>query len=120
MDVPHIAEAVGTAIEAAGVAAILIGVIVSTVLAGIRLVKRRPAYGDYRRDLGRSILLGLELLVAGDIIRTVAISPTFESVGLLAAIVLIRTFLSFALEAEINGTWPGRKRGPRTAEAAKE
>jgi uncharacterized membrane protein len=52
------------------------------------------------------VLLGLELLVAGDIIRTVAIEPTFESVGVLAAIVAVRTFLSFALEVELTGRWP--------------
>ena len=59
--------------------------------------------------LGRSILLGLELLVAADIIRTVAVAPTYESVGVLAIIVLIRTFLSFSLELEITGRWPWQK-----------
>ena len=59
--------------------------------------------------LGRSILLGLELLVAADIIRTVAVTPTYESVGVLAIIVLIRTFLSFSLELEITGRWPWQK-----------
>ena len=63
-------------------------------------------YRSYRQLLGRSILLGLELLVAADIIRTVAVTPTFESVGVLAIIVLIRTFLSFSLELEITGRWP--------------
>lgn len=58
--------------------------------------------------LGRGILLGLELLVAGDIIHTVAVELTFETVGVLAIIVLIRTFLSFALEVELNGRWPWR------------
>jgi uncharacterized membrane protein len=58
------------------------------------------------QSLGRSILLGLELLVAGDIIRTVAASPTFESVGVLVVMVLIRAFLSFTLELELSGRWP--------------
>ena len=66
-------------------------------------------YRSYRQLLGRSILLGLELLVAADIIRTVAVTPTFESVGVLAIIVLIRTFLSFSLELEITGRWPWQK-----------
>ena len=66
-------------------------------------------YHRYRKRLGRSILLGLELLVAADIIRTVAVAPTFESVGVLGLIVLIRTFLSFSLELEITGRWPWQK-----------
>jgi len=66
-------------------------------------------YRSYRQLLGRSILLGLELLVAADIIRTVAVTPTFVSVGVLAIIVLIRTFLSFSLELEITGRWPWQK-----------
>jgi uncharacterized membrane protein len=64
----------------------------------------------YRRRLGRAILLGLEVLVAADIIRTVAISPTFENVAVLGLIVLIRTFLSFSLEVEIDGRWPWHPR----------
>jgi uncharacterized membrane protein len=59
--------------------------------------------------LGRSILLGLEFLVAADIIRTVAIEPTFYNVGVLALLVIIRTFLSFALGLEITGRWPWQK-----------
>lgn len=70
---------------------------------------RLGLYRSYRQSLGRSILLGLELLVAADIIRTVAVTPTFESVGVLAIIVLIRTFLSFSLELEITGRWPWQK-----------
>jgi len=74
-------------------------------------------YRAYRQLLGRSILLGLELLVAADIIRTVAVTPTFESVGVLAIIVLIRTFLSFSLELEITGRWPWQKeKSPDAAE----
>jgi hypothetical protein len=63
-------------------------------------------YEVYRRRLGRSILLGLEFLVAADIISTVAVDPTFESVGVLALIVLIRSFLSYSLELEITGRFP--------------
>ena len=74
-------------------------------------------YRLYRQLLGRSILLGLELLVAADIIRTVAVTPTFETVGVLAIIVLIRTFLSFSLELEITGRWPWQKQSGDPAEA---
>jgi len=66
----------------------------------------------FRRTLGRSILTGLELLVAADIILTVAVEPTPESVMVLGAIVLIRTFLSFSLEVEIDGRWPWQKDRP--------
>lgn len=66
-------------------------------------------YRGYRRRVGRSILLGLEFLVAGDIIRTVAVAPTYASVGVLAVIVLIRTFLSFSLDLEITGRWPWQR-----------
>jgi uncharacterized membrane protein len=61
---------------------------------------------SFRQRLGRAILLGLELLVAADIIRTVAVTPTVESVAVLAGIVLVRTFLSFSLEVELTGRWP--------------
>lgn len=107
-------ETIGKAIEAAGVAVIVVGI----ALAGIRHLGGmfgRDTHGrfkDMRRSVARAILLGLELLIAGDIIRTVAIEPTFESVGVLALIVLIRTFLSLELELEINGRWPWQKDEP--------
>jgi uncharacterized membrane protein len=103
----------------------VVGALVSIPLAlrGFQ-PRRRPAgsepmsvYRSYRQLLGRSILLGLELLVAADIIRTVAVTPTFESVGVLAIIVLIRTFLSFSLELEITGRWPWQKQ-PANSETA--
>ncbi len=101
-------EWVGKAIEAGGVAIIVIGV----VFASWRYVPRLfggsfdAEYRRYREAVGRAILLGLEFLIAGDIIRTVAIDPTFRSVGVLAIIVAIRSFLSMELELEINGRWP--------------
>jgi uncharacterized membrane protein len=104
--------AVGRAVDAAGVVAVVLGAVMATVFAVTRLARRQgEVYGRYRRFLGRSILLGLELLVAADIIRTVAVAPTLESVGVLAGIVLIRTFLSWSLELEITGRWPWQKEG---------
>ncbi|MGN6744051.1 MAG: DUF1622 domain-containing protein [Amnibacterium sp.] len=100
----------GRVIDASGVAAVVIGVAVASVFALVRLLRRStPVYRPYRQFLGRSILLGLELLVAADIIRTVAVTPTLGSVAVLAGIVLIRTFLSFSLELEITGRWPWQK-----------
>jgi len=114
----EIIETAGRAVDLAGVAAIVVGAAIATVIAAGALFRRRSkdeVYHRYRRSLGRSILLGLELLVAADIIRTVAIAPTFESVGVLALIVLIRTFLSFTLELEVSGRWPWEKEAERTA-----
>jgi len=109
----HVVENVGKFIDGAGVATIVIGVLAATVLALTRARGRQPdVYRRYRQQLGQSILLGLELLVAADIIRTVAVTPTLTSVGVLACIVLIRTFLSFSLELEITGSWPWRKSTP--------
>ena len=94
-------------IDAAGVAAMVVGVAVAAVVAVIRLGHREAdVYRQFRQWVGRSILLGLELLVASDIIRTVAAKPTLSSVAVLGGIVLIRTFLSFSLEVEISGRWP--------------
>ncbi|MGX1162217.1 uncharacterized protein DUF1622 [Arthrobacter sp. SLBN-100] len=117
MDFREVIEAAGQFVDFAGVAVMVIGALVSVPLA-LRGHQPRnlPAgtgklsfYRLYRQLLGRSILLGLELLVAADIIRTVAVTPTFETVGVLAIIVLIRTFLSFSLELEITGRWPWQK-----------
>lgn len=101
-------ELIVRGIEIAGVIIILIG----AALATCRFVYFWPrigfeiAYRQLRQHLGRAILLGLEFLVAGDIINTVAVDPSFRSVGVLAGIVVIRTFLSFSLEVEIDGRWP--------------
>src|SRR5947209_11267383 len=109
-------ELVGRLVDAAGVASIAFGAAVVGVLAIAALARREPGvYRSFRQQLGRSILLGLELLVAADIIRTVAVTPTLGSIGVLAGIVLIRTFLSFSLELEITGRWPWQKPPPEGA-----
>lgn len=103
-------ELLGRVVDASGVIAIVLGALMAAVFAVGRLFRRQPnVYGGFRRFLGRSILLGLELLVAADIIRTVAVTPSLGSVGVLAVIVLIRTFLSWSLELEITGRWPWQK-----------
>jgi uncharacterized membrane protein len=107
------------AVEIGGVAIILAGIALSTGLFIKRLLARGRDRGEairrYRSGLGRAILIGLEFLVAADIINTVAIEQTLESLAVLAGIVLIRTFLSFSLEVEIEGRWPWRQ---AAAEAA--
>lgn len=98
---------IGRIIEGVGVGVIVIGIVVVSFAYLRRMTTdAERAYREYRRGLGRAILLGLELLVAGAIIRTVAIDPTFTSVGVLAVIVAVRTFLSWSLEVELQGRWP--------------
>lgn len=109
MSLQSIVELVGTGFEAAGVALLVIGAIVALVSYVSTLARRRgpaKAYAELRRGLGGAILLGLEFLVAGDIIRSVAVAPTLLNIGVLGLLVLIRTFLSWSLEVEINGRWP--------------
>jgi uncharacterized membrane protein len=104
-------DTTGKVLDAAGVAVMALGIVVATVSVGLNRLRGagEDGYRTLRQNVGRSILLGLELLVAGDIIRTVAVEPTFRSVGVLAVIVLIRTFLSFTLEVELRGSWPWRR-----------
>lgn len=114
MSFRELIENVGKAVDITGVALITVGVVVAVVLT-IRASRMRPApdaYRGFRQRLGRVILLGLEFLVAADIIRTVAVTPTLTSAAVLAIIVAIRTFLSFSLEVELEGRWPWEKRPP--------
>ncbi|GAA0869327.1 DUF1622 domain-containing protein [Brevundimonas basaltis] len=102
-------------LEMLGVLVILLAVLIAAVLylrGGLGTRDWASAYDAARANLGRGILLGLELLVGADIIATVTAPLTVESVGLLAGIVAIRTFLSFALETEIEGRWPWRRHSP--------
>ena len=99
----------GLLIDGAGVLVIVAGILIA---GGRYLMQRRAESDPYhrlRQDLGRGILLGLELLVAADIIRTVAVPPTLEGVMVLGLIVLIRTFLSMALQVELEGRWPWQR-----------
>ena len=92
-----------------GIAVIVLGALAASAHAAGQLLRggqSTETYEAYRANLGRAILLGLEFLVAADIIGTVAVEPTFANLGVLALIVAIRTFLSFSLEVEINGHWP--------------
>lgn len=110
MDYNHVVDRIGEVIDGAGVAVLVIGALMATATATVQLARHEAGiYRRFRQQLGRTILLGLELLVAGDIVRTVATQPTLISVTILAIIVLIRTFLSFSLEVELTGRWPWQK-----------
>lgn len=121
MELSRFITAAGELVDFAGVIVIIVGIIIAT----FRFVRayfgdattRKTAYRDYRRGLGQGLLLGLELLVAADIIRTVAVTPTLESVAVLAVIVLIRTFLSWSLEVEVEGRFPWQRKNTDDSEA---
>jgi uncharacterized membrane protein len=102
---------VSKAVEVVGIGVLIVGGCYALAVFAFEVARggSTDAYEDLRRSLGRSILLGLEILVAADIIRTIAITPTFTSVGVLGLIVVVRTFLSFSLEVELDGQWPWRK-----------
>ncbi|MBL8421350.1 MAG: DUF1622 domain-containing protein [Dechloromonas sp.] len=109
------------ALELAGIFVMAVGTLLASLVALARAARGMAGirlYEWYRQALARSILLGLEFLVAADIINTVAVDPSFRSVGVLALIVLVRTFLSFTLELEITGRWPWQARPEPTAAAA--
>jgi uncharacterized membrane protein len=104
-------EYAGKAFEAIGVGVLVFGLLWSVVLAaGVwRRAEGRQAYAVLRESFGGVLLLGLEILVAADLIRTVAVEPSLENVLVLGLIVLIRTFLSFSLQIEIEGVPPWRR-----------
>ncbi len=116
----NVVDTVSQVIDGVGVAVIVTGLLIAT---GVFLVSQRDladrpmAYRVYRQQVGKAILLGLEFLVAADIIRTVAVAPTFQGVGVLAVVVAVRTFLSFALDVELEGRWPwqSRRGAPRSS-----
>lgn len=107
----HIMDIIGTGVDAIGVLIIVIG----ALIALFRFFTRTSTngYKQFREDFGRAILLALEFLVAGDIIRTVVVAPTMENVAVLGLLVLIRTFLSFSMQLEIDGRWPWQKGGEK-------
>jgi len=112
MDYEHFVVAAARVVEFIGVVVLLLGAFLAAAAFARRLVRRvafQDAYHALRADLGRAILLGLELLVIADIIGTVAIEPTLQNLGVLALIVAIRTLLSFALELEVSGRWPWQR-----------
>jgi uncharacterized membrane protein len=108
----HTISEVVKVVEAVGAGIMVFGGLVALMMFARRALAARSAKGSYdrlREDLGRCILLGLEVLIVADIVRTIIVDPTLESVGVLAAIVVIRIVLSFSLEVEIDGTWPWRR-----------
>ena len=109
MDFKALISIAGYSIETIGVLIIIAGSAASSFRFLLNFRKEPEegaAYGEFRRQLGRSIILGLEFLIAGDIIRTVIVADTLTNVATLGMIILIRTFLSFTLHFEVEGRWP--------------
>ena len=114
MSFEHTMDDIARGVEILGVATLVLGLAAALVSGGLGLSRGEGAadvYRTIRTVFARSILLGLEFLVAADIIRTVAVQPSLENVAVLGLIVLIRTFLSFSLEVEIEGRWPWAREG---------
>lgn len=112
MDLLNLAQKAGVLLDLVGVLVIISGAIFSSVHVLLDLFDRKKSenlYKSFRQNLGKSILLGLEFLVAGDIIRSVTGTPSFTSVGVLVVVVLVRSFLSITFDMEIEGKWPWQK-----------
>ncbi len=109
----EIAEIGSKILQIAGIIVIVAGGVYSSIKFLFQKIKKNTsddAFKSYRHQLGKSILLGLEFLVGADIIQTVALDLDFYSLGVLAVIIVIRTFLSFTLELELSGKWPWQSR----------
>jgi len=107
-------EIIGTGVDGVGVFIVAAGALVATARLLVHKAHNTGNYySSYRQDIGRAILLGLEFLIAGDIIRTVVVAPTIQNVLVLGLIVLIRTFLSLSLQLEIEGRLPWQREGVR-------
>jgi len=116
MNLHGLIPAAARVVELVGVAILLLGALLALGAFVLRLGRGHGfvgVYDDLRANLGRAILLGLEFLVIADIIGTVAVEPTLANLAVLAVIVAIRTFLSFALELEVTGRWPWQPRTER-------
>jgi len=110
----RIMDIIGTSVDGVGVCIVVGGALFATVRLALRCMHNTGNYYSlYRQDVGRAILLGLEFLIAGDLIRTVVVAPTMQNVLVLGLIVLIRTFLSFSLQLEIEGKLPWQRDATR-------
>ena len=116
MDYQDVMEGTVKVFELVGVAVLVLGGLMAFGLYFFRLITgapRRAAFDDVRSSLGRAILLGLEVLVVADIIRTIVVTPTLSSAATLGVIVLVRILLSFSIDVEVEGMLPWRRGTPR-------
>jgi uncharacterized membrane protein len=117
LTIRNVIEWAALGIEMLGALVIVVGVLRVAVTRGtvrfLLKVDEPGAYESYKHQIGRSLLLGLEFLVAGDVVRTVALEPTLVNVAVLGLLVLVRTFLAWTLSVEIEGRWPWQPRPPK-------
>ena len=113
----EIMEAVVRGFEVAGVLVLVVGSVaaIASAAASYRRIGGHRAYEAARRNVGRAILLGLEFLIVADIVMTITVDPTLASAAALGVIVLVRTFLSFSLEVELEGSLPWRRQAEGSA-----
>ncbi len=112
MSFDHVISEVVKVVEAFGAGIMVLGGLAALLVFASRALRperARESYSELRQNLGRCILVGLEVLIIADIVRTIIVDPTLESVGVLGIIVAIRIALSFSLEVEIDGFWPWRR-----------
>jgi uncharacterized membrane protein len=112
MSYDHVISDVVKVVEALGATIMVLGGLCALLVFAFRARRAETAhesYSELRQNLGRCILVGLEVLIIADIVRTIIVDPTLESVGVLGVIVVIRILLSFSLEVEIDGFWPWRR-----------
>jgi uncharacterized membrane protein len=108
-------------VEGVGAAIMVLGALSAFVLFAHRIRRgTERAYQLLREDVGRVILLGLEVLIIADIIQTIVVEPSLDSVAVLGTIVVIRILLSFSLEVEIDGTWPWRRAGAQPGDRQRD
>ena len=108
------------ALEITGAGALALGFIIATLRCALRWLRhgRGPAVQGYRQSLGRVVLVGLEILVAATIIKTITLDPTAASMGMLAGMVAIRTMLGWAMVLEMSGRWPWQSARSNPANAS--
>ena len=123
MTFAEVMDRVAQGFEGLGALVLVVGALWSLVIGGVewrRSGDARKAYTHVRQTLGGSLLLGLEILVAADLVRTIAVAPTLDNVLILGLIVLIRTFLSFSLEIEMTGAVPWRRGSASASDSAQQ
>jgi uncharacterized membrane protein len=108
---PALIDTLGAALEVAGVALLIAGLLLAFARSA-RTAQGTQRFLRLRHDIGRAILLGLEVLVAADIVRSVTLAPTMSGLTVLATLVVIRTFLSWSLALELDGRWPWQRPAP--------
>ena len=118
-EIHDVLVAVTRALEIVGAATLIAGFLIASVqcLLRIRTAGAAAAYHRYRQALGRVVLIGLEILVAATILKTVTLEPTPESLGLLALMIAIRTFLGWSTTLELEGRWPWQRKAPEPVES---